>query len=191
MTKQQIMDLQRYVGAEPDGIWGSESIRKTQLHLRRLMPYRHPWPRSDAASLLAFYGQPGDESQLTSIDVSAFDMHYDGRRVERVSCHKRVAESLLRVYSDIQRNVPHELSRDFFANYFGCYNNRSVRGGSTPSLHARGAAVDHKALTNGNRAHWPANADMSVLVMECFCREGWLPAGAFWHRDAMHFQATQ
>jgi hypothetical protein len=27
--------------------------------------------------------------------------------------------------------------------------------------------------------------------MEEFAKEGWLAAGAFWGRDAMHFQATQ
>jgi hypothetical protein len=32
---------------------------------------------------------------------------------------------------------------------------------------------------------------MPIEVMECFAREGWLSAGAFWGYDAMHFQATQ
>jgi hypothetical protein len=27
--------------------------------------------------------------------------------------------------------------------------------------------------------------------MEEFAKEGWLSAGAFWSRDAMHFQATK
>jgi hypothetical protein len=34
-------------------------------------------------------------------------------------------------------------------------------------------------------------ADMPLEIMECFAREGWLSAGAFWGYDAMHFQATQ
>jgi hypothetical protein len=48
-----------------------------------------------------------------------------------------------------------------------------------------------RPLTNGNHAHWPLTADMPLVVMEEFAREGWLSAGAFWGRDAMHFQATQ
>jgi hypothetical protein len=32
---------------------------------------------------------------------------------------------------------------------------------------------------------------MPIEVMEEFAKEGWLPAGAFWSRDAMHFQATR
>jgi hypothetical protein len=32
---------------------------------------------------------------------------------------------------------------------------------------------------------------MPIQVMEEFAKEGWLAAGAFWGRDAMHFQATR
>jgi hypothetical protein len=32
---------------------------------------------------------------------------------------------------------------------------------------------------------------MPLEIMEAFAREGWLAAGAFWGRDAMHFQATR
>jgi hypothetical protein len=65
-----------------------------------------------------------------------------------------------------------------------------MRGGSTPSLHARGAAIDLDPDNNANKQHWPASATMPFAVMEAFAREGWLSAGAFWSRDAMHSQAT-
>jgi len=57
-------------------------------------------------------------------------------------------------------------------------------------LHARGAAVDFDPDRNGNKVSWPLSASMPIAVMEAFAREGWLSAGAFWGRDAMHFQAT-
>ena len=66
-----------------------------------------------------------------------------------------------------------------------------MRGGSLPSLHARGAAIDLDPGTNGLHTPWPTRATMPLEVMECFAREGWLAAGAFWGRDAMHFQATR
>jgi len=66
-----------------------------------------------------------------------------------------------------------------------------MRGGTSYSLHARGAAIDLDAENNGNLTHWPTAATMPLEVMECFAREGWLSAGAFWGRDAMHHQATQ
>ena len=66
-----------------------------------------------------------------------------------------------------------------------------MRGGSRPSLHARAAAIDLDPGNNGLVTHWPMKATMPLEVMEAFAREGWLPAGAFWSRDAMHFQSTQ
>jgi hypothetical protein len=66
-----------------------------------------------------------------------------------------------------------------------------MRGGSLPSLHARGAAIDLDADNNGNHVAWPVRATMPLEVMEAFAREGWLSAGAAWLRDGMHFQATQ
>ena len=66
-----------------------------------------------------------------------------------------------------------------------------MRGGYTPSLHARGAAIDFDSYDNGNSTHWPVGATMPIGVMEEFAREGWVAAGAFWGRDAMHFQATK
>ena len=56
---------------------------------------------------------------------------------------------------------------------------------------ARGAAIDLRPTTNGNRMHWPTASDMPIEVMEIFAVEGWLSAGAFWNRDSMHFQSTK
>ena len=80
---------------------------------------------------------------------------------------------------------------DFVRRWFGCHVDRLMRNGSLPSTHAYGAAVDLSASTNRNRWHWPIKADMPLEVMEEFAKEGWLPAGAFWSRDSMHFQATR
>jgi hypothetical protein len=107
--------------------------------------------------------------------------------VRIIRCHGKVGASLRRVLEEIASGP----SRSVLAQYAGCYNNRPMRGGSLPSLHARGAAVDLDPDTNGNHIAWPVAATMPIEVMEAFSREGWLSAGAFWGRDAMHFQATQ
>jgi hypothetical protein len=65
-----------------------------------------------------------------------------------------------------------------------------MRNGTLPSLHARGAAIDLDPDDNGLHIPWPVRATMPIEVMEAFAREGWKPAGAFWSRDAMHFEAT-
>jgi hypothetical protein len=187
MTRIEIQEMQERIGTTPDGFWGPQSIAACQKHLRKLMPKPHPWPKSDQASLSAFYGAAGDPMQLTAIPVLTLGVHYDGKPVKSIMCHHKVAQSLKRILEEIAAG-PHAA---ILTTYAGVYNNRPMRGGSLPSLHARGAAIDLDPATNRLSQSWPVSATMPLEVMEAFAREGWLAAGAFWGRDAMHFQATQ
>jgi hypothetical protein len=119
---------------------------------------------------------------------------YNGpETVKVISVHERLGESLERVLKELGRRYRTDESRSEAGinRYFGCFANRAMRGGIRPSLHARAAAIDLDANRNGNTTHWPCKALMPLDVMEIFAREGWLSAGAFWSRDAMHFQATK
>jgi len=187
MIHNEIYNLQKRIGTTPDGFWGRKSIAACQSHLKSLMPLENPWPRSDQASLAEFYGNPGDEYKLVTIDVSGLGVKYDGQNVKTIRCHRKVAESLHRVLVALDGGI----CAWILGQYAGCYNNRPMRGGSLPSLHARGAAIDLDPAPNGNHRSWPVNATMPIQVMEEFAKEGWLAAGAFWGRDAMHFQATR
>lgn len=187
MNKDQIRSLQNRIGVDPDGIWGRLSTAAAKEHLQYLMPEPNPWPKSDQASLRAFYGAPGNENNLVGLPVPhGVVVKYEGKQVQTIRCHENVATSLGRVLVDLAKTC-----HGILLDYAGCYNNRSIRGGSTPSLHAYGAAIDFAPGTNGNHTHWPTGASMPIEAMECFAREGWLAAGAFWSRDAMHFQATR
>lgn len=186
MNQNQIIEIQKKIGAEPDGFFGRDSRAKLQKHLRSLMPAVNPWPKTDQASLTEFYGRPGDESQLINLPVVGLGIKYEGRDVQTIRCHRRVGDSLKRVLAELAGSEPWLLK-----SYEGCYANRPMRGGSTPSLHARGAAIDFDAEHNGNFTIWPDKATMPLQILEIFSKEGWLSAGAFWSRDAMHFQATQ
>jgi len=187
MTIPQIQALQTRLGVTPDGFFGPISIAACQAHLRALMPSPNPWPAQDEASLRAFYGAAGDESQLTDLDVAGLGVCYEGTPVHTVRCHHRVAASLGRVLTNISKSPFAEVLR----NYDGCYCNRAMRLGTAPSLHARGAAIDINDAENGNLVHWPAVAVQPLEFMEFFAREGWLSAGAFWGRDGAHSQATR
>jgi len=187
MTQNEIKNIQAKVGVEADGFWGPKSMEACQKYLRNLMPSKSPWPATDQASLTKFYGNAGDESQLRSIDVSSIGVKYDGKTVNSIRCHNKLSASLLRILTAISKG-PH---RRILEKYAGCFNNRAMRGGSLPSLHARGAAVDFDPDNNGNHVSWPTRATMPLEVMEEFAKEGWIAAGAFWGRDAMHFQSTK
>ena len=187
MNRQLVTSIQTRLGTEPDGFWGPKSIAACQKHLRAIMPKINPWPAQDQSSLTAFYGKPGDGSKLVNLHVEKLFIKYEGKTCATILFHEKVADSLLRVLSRIAAGTDaHVLSE-----YAGCYNFRAMRGGYTPSLHARGAAIDLDPDPNGNLMPWPVVATMPLTVMEEFAREGWLAAGAFWSRDAMHFQATR
>jgi hypothetical protein len=191
MTRQQIQEIQERIGTTPDGFWGPKSIKACQQYLRALMPTKNPWPRSDRASVEAFFGIPGDESNLVPFDFP-FPTYYGGKRVLRGRCHAKVKDSLLRILIEIgskygeDRGIIEEAE-----DYGGIYNFRSKRGSASLSLHSWGIAIDLDADDNTFRDSWPMQSDMPLEIMECFAREGWLSAGAFWGYDAMHFQATR
>ena len=182
-----IHELQKHVGAFPDGLWGVKSASACQQYLRSLMPKDNPWPKSDTESLVSFYGKPGNESNLINLDVKGLGIYYDGARVKTIRCHHKVGESLHRVLTAISKSPDAELLKE----YAGCYNYRVMRGGTSLSCHAWGIAVDIDPDNNGNRTPWPKIATMPITVMSEFSKEGWLPAGPFWGRDSCHFQATQ
>jgi hypothetical protein len=185
VTSTEIKAIQSKIGVVPDSFWGPKSIAACQRHLRALMPSPNPWPKSDQASLTKFYGAAGDEAQLVNLPAPV-PMYYAGKRIKTIRCHAKVAASLARALTAAYAVAPEAVKV-----YDGCFNNRPMRGGSLPSLHARGAAIDLDASNNGNLTAWPVRATMPLEVMEAFAREGWLSAGAFWGRDSMHAQATQ
>ena len=192
MTPPDIAAMQRRIstGGFPlvsDGVWGPKSRSACQAYLRSLMPDPHPWPTADEDALSKYYGDAGDEDYLVRLPVSGLGVQYDGAAVAAIRCHKRVAHSLGKVIAAIAAS-PH---RGVLAYYAGCYNFRAMRGSSRISTHARGIAIDLAPNWNGNATQWPEKATMPLEAMEMFAREGWLSAGAFWGRDAMHFQATR
>lgn len=183
MSTEEIRRIQGKIGAVVDGFWGPKSIAACQKYLRSLCRL-NPWPGTSQRELSAFYGVWGDESKLVNLPAPR-GLLYEGRQVTTVRCHRAVADSLGRILDQLVKDFP-----GIAAEYAGCYNNRAMRGGSLPSLHARGAAVDFAPDHNGNHTAWPTKATMPFGVMEIFAREGWTCAGAFWGRDAMHAEAT-
>jgi hypothetical protein len=183
--------MQRTIGVVPDGFWGPKSQARCREHLKSLMPTPNPWPFSTREGLREFYGEPGDEGNLVTIEFP-FPMFYGGKRVTKSRCHKKVAASLLRILTAIgERGAGTREIMEPAEDYGGIFNFRNKRGGTSLSVHAWGAAIDLDADDNTFRDPWPLVADMPLEVMEEFAREGWQSAGAFWGYDAMHHEATR
>ena len=184
MSPASIQSIQSKLGVTPDGIWGPKSAAACRAHLLSLMPQPRTWPAQTAEAMTAFYGQPGDEANLVPV-AAPFPMFFEGQRVKSIRVHKLCSQSLLRAL-----RAAYEVAPEIVSVFDGCYNFRKIRGGSALSIHSWGAAIDLAADHNANHSKWPQQSSMPLEVMECFAREGWFSAGAFWGRDAMHFSAT-
>lgn len=188
MTRAQIIAIQRKVGTIPDGFWGPKSIAACQKYLRAIMPLPNPAPATDQLSLTRAYGKPGDTSKHQVIDVKGLGVKYEGKSVLRINVNSAAADSLLAALKELS-TFPE--GRAALAQYAGVYNNRPMRGGSLPSLHARAAAIDLAPIGNGLHTAWPTRASMPFSVIETFARHGWKSAAAWWGRDSMHFERTR
>jgi hypothetical protein len=184
MNTDEIKAIQTKIGVTPDGIFGPISRGTCIAYLRHLMPEDHPFPyRKD---IRQFYGEPGEES-LTMINVTGLGVEYMDRVVRVIRCHEMIADNLL----DFIIAISHSKHRDILKEYIGCYEHRKSRNSTKLSTHAWGIAIDFKPKTNGNRTKWPEKADMPFEVMEIAASFGFAAAGAFWGRDAMHFEAVR
>lgn len=194
MTLKEIKRIQSVIGVTPDGFWGPKSIKACQAHLKRMMPSPHPFP--DQADVVKFYGPNGEEGKFsppTKVINLPFPIFYGNTKVLTLKPHEKCADSLKEVFERLAVVYPTEALRRAagILDYNGLYNPRPMRGGTAWSMHAWAIAIDLNQSKNGNLTSWPAKAVMPLEVMECFAKEGWTAAGAFWGRDAMHFQATQ
>ena len=162
-----------------------------------MMPVPHPFPASGTKAFIDFYGPNGVKGGYTPPSKKIklpFSVFYEGAEVKSLTVHEKCADSLLRVFERLAVVYPNRAARDAagITIFDGVYNPRMMRGSSTSwSMHAWMVAIDLNAGKNGNKTSWPIAATMPIEVMECFAKEGWEAAGAFWGRDAMHFQATK
>jgi hypothetical protein len=155
------------------------------------------WPIERQAELEAFYGQPGDESNLTYIDVPyAHRLSWDLRqKVSRIRCHHKVADSLQKVLTEVLHHYGFEKIQELHLDRFGgCFNHRRKRGGTSWSTHSWGIALDYDP--NRNQLNWGrdravfAGPDYSVW-WKIWEAEGWVSLGRAANFDWMHIQAAK
>jgi hypothetical protein len=196
MNRAEIIHIQERVGTAGDGFWGPKSIVACQKYLKSMMPSPHPFPIEGTQKFIEFFGPHGDRDGYTPPSkkiILPFAIYYDQSPVKTLRVHEKCAESLLRVFQKLASIYPDGASREKagILVYNGLYNPRLKRGSlNSWSMHSWMNAIDINAGKNGNKTSWPVNTTMPIEVIECFAQEGWLSAGAFWGRDAMHFQAT-
>jgi len=160
------------------------------------------WPHISA--LRDFYGNPDanndglpdtawEAANLTYV-TPAYPMvwSWSGQPATRIKIHRKVADSLSRILANIESCfTPEFIAAHQLNQCGGGYNFRPMRGGSSLSLHAYGAAIDlAPALNPLGKAYDPDHGMMPMGVVHLFEQEGWVWGGLWQRGDAMHFQAT-
>ncbi len=195
-----------------DGFWGPQTDYAFNglIHLQQhgympplwrdfVAPDDNPnnWPGSSENELIAFYGQPGDESQLAYVDLPyELRLAWDtSTRLTRLRCHTKVADSVSQVLSGVLAHYGQAEIRRLRLDLFGgCYNYRRMRGGSAWSTHAWGIALDFDP--DRNQLSWGrdrasfANAEYDTW-WQLWEKEGWISLGRTRNYDWMHVQATR
>lgn len=163
------------------------------------------WPRQDAASMNAFFGNPDadhngvvdpawEAANIVSI-APPYRMALawaPAQPVKGIRVHRKAAESLQRVLSAVLAHYGSQAAIEAARMhlYGGAFNFRLKRGGHTLSNHSWGSAIDLDPERNGFGVRWQdGRGMMPTPVIEAFRAEGWTWGGPWSTPDAMHFQA--
>ncbi|MCB9232050.1 MAG: M15 family peptidase [Bacteroidia bacterium] len=193
-----------------DGLWGPMtdfaygSLVYLEEHGKLPDPWRdippnpanpNGWPVEKEADLVKFYGEVG--THLTSVDVPyTLKINWDvGQKVNRFTCHEKVASSVVRVLTKVKNHYGVERIAQLHLDLWGgCYNKRKKRGGTQWSTHAWGIAIDFD--TERNKLEW--GRDQAAFARPEYDRwwefweeEGWVSLGRVANYDWMHVQAAR
>lgn len=162
------------------------------------------WPTQSQAELRKFFGDPDANNDgvqdpkwvaanLTTI-VPPYPMFFAGKPLSKITCHKKVAESLARILRRIATEMtPAEIKRYGLDQYGGVNNFRAKRGNPDDlSTHAYAIAIDLAVALNPWKVKYGSRPNMMPLkVVRFFQEEGWDWGGLWRSGDAMHFQAAR
>ncbi len=163
------------------------------------------WPKQDKISMIAFYGNPDDDSNgqpdlefetryLTTI-IPPYSMTFSWNAVPvgKIKIHKKCADSLLAALTQIGKDFTFAERQKYQLDRLGGgYNFRLMRGANALSIHSWGAAVDLAPELNPLGVEYGSRPNMMPQkAIAAFKAQGW-ENGALWHRpDPMHFQAAK
>jgi hypothetical protein len=143
-------------------------------------------PYDDERSLTEFYGPPCDEDSLVQFHLPQGMRLYGGELISVHRCHRMVQESLEEALQAVRDSLgASRFQSEGWFNYCGVFNCRRKRGGTSPSVHSWGVAIDLDADRNPFRSEERTLSDAGIDVMEY---HGWLSGGRAWNHDYMHFQ---
>lgn len=196
-----------------DGFWGPrtqeafDQLKHQLLFGHTEAPWRpeevvvatnpNNWPLQTQKAMSDFYGaaKPNGNNNLVTVDVP-YQLHIPwAGATNKITCHKKVKDSLLRVLNTVLNEYGlqriHDLRLDIFG---GCFNYRLMRGGTQLSTHSWGIALDFDPANNqlkwGRDKALFAKPDY-IKWWEAWEKEGWVSLGRQRNYDWMHVQAAK
>jgi len=134
-----------------------------------------------AADCQAKLGNPLNEKDMVLFDVPpALEI---GAVPKRIYCNKALVGPLTAAFKALVGTGEVK----FLKTWDGCFNIRPTKGGSSPSLHSWGLAVDVNAAWNG----FGKPPNLRPQFVKCFTDAGFDWGGAWSTPDGMHFQLKQ
>lgn len=189
--KEKIKQIQKKVGAAPDGVVGPVTVAAIMaaLGIKEEKPPR--WPtQKEVRSGKSIFGAPGSNN-LVRI-TPPYQLWYDGSRVSSIAVHKAVAEHVQAALREVLAHYGLDRIQALrLDQYGGCYNYRKATGSSNLSMHAWGIALDFAPATNAYNTHAP---EATLSAPECAAwwdiweRHGAVSLGRARDKDWMHVQ---
>lgn len=146
--------------------------------------------------LLKKYGTPnkGGAGYLTTINLPypMFLNWATDTYVNKISCHKLIADKLLAVFTDILKTYGIDKIKELQIDDFGgCFNYRLMRGGTQLSVHSWGCAIDldpdRNLLKETSKTARFARPEYKPMI-DIFYKHGFESLGREKNYDYMHFQ---
>jgi hypothetical protein len=109
-----------------------------------------------------------------------YPLVYGNSMTRRSRCHRLMVPIFQAVLADLKA----EGLSERVTHYGGIYNKRPIRGGSRPSTHSWGIAID----VNPHQNLLGTPGRMRAEVVQLFAQHGFTWGGLFRRQDPMHFQ---
>jgi len=116
-------------------------------------------------------------------------------KVNKMQCHKLVHDQFKAIFTDILNHYGYEKIVELGIDLFGgCFNFRTMRGGSEPSRHSWGIAIDldpdRNKLKETKATARFARPEYKPMI-DIFYKHGFESLGIEKNYDWMHFQVKQ
>jgi hypothetical protein len=146
--------------------------------------------------LLEKYGTPNKTGAGYIVQIPLpYPMYLNwatGTYVNKISCHKLIADKLIAVFQDILIHYGiDEIKRLQIDDFGGCFNYRLIRGGKELSVHSWGCAIDldpdRNTLKETSKTARFARSEYKAMI-DIFYKHGFESLGREKNYDWMHFQ---